>query len=91
MSEEVTTAMVEHARWLEGNPLRMWLEEKRKRNQRMVASALGVSTNTVNNWIKGINQPKPENFEKLALITQVDDIEDQWESWLGSRPELGAA
>lgn len=88
MTNDAMGTMIAQRIWLETNPLRLWLDRHEEFSQRFVASSIGVSTNTVNNWIKGINFPNKENFEKIATMTGISNIDDIWESWMAGRPEI---
>ena len=47
------------------------LRKEKGMKQWELAKAVGVSPNTVILWEHGVNQPNPENMEKLKEVLQV--------------------
>lgn len=82
----MTPALMAHMEWFESNPLMQWIARDKRHSQRLVASMIGVSTNTVYYWVHGTKTPNPKHFDKLAEITAIDNIQDEWETWIASRP-----
>ncbi len=72
--------------WQKENPLHKW-REARGIALSMVASAIGVSTNTAAKWEAGTSTPNDENMYGLAVLMgmPVADLIDVWAEWLERR------
>lgn len=85
---DVAPIMMDTQDWIDRNPLKMWLDEHKSHNQRVLASNIGVSPITVHHWVKGVKIPRAANMEKIEMVTGIENLADAWSLWLQSRPVL---
>jgi DNA-binding XRE family transcriptional regulator len=73
--------------WIEDNPLRKF-RRTAGATFMLVASALEVSTFTIQNWESGAAEPSAEAMAKIGALLSDDNICATWSEWLGRKPCL---
>lgn len=71
-----------YANWIEQNPLRKY-RKSMDMTVYEVATTLGVSSQTVNQWEKGTVMPRTENFANIAqyMGVPVSGLLGDWMDW----------
>lgn len=73
--------------WMEKNPLRSF----RKASEISIfscASAIGVTTSSVQGWESGTAMPTEENMDKIARLVGNPKVAVDWKEWSEARPKL---
>lgn len=80
---KVTTIM---EAWFAKNPIRLWLNET-KTSHPQLAALVGVSVNSLNNWLTG-RMPSDSNVPILAAALGMSESEfkSAWGAWLSNKP-----
>jgi DNA-binding transcriptional regulator YiaG len=72
--------------WFAKNPIRLWLNET-KTSHPQLAALVGVSVNSLNNWLTG-RMPSDSNVQILAAALGISESEfkSAWDAWLSNKP-----
>jgi DNA-binding transcriptional regulator YiaG len=72
--------------WFAKNPIRLWLK-KTKTSHPQLAALVGVSVNSLNNWLTG-RMPSDSNVQILAAALGISESEfkSAWDAWLSNKP-----
>ncbi len=79
-----------HEEWVASNPLALWFSRTMgaSGDKRALAKALGVSKQTVWNWLTGRSLPRSVAFDPIKNVTGV--TKTQWLDWWRVRPREAA-
>ncbi len=87
MTTELEKMEAALGKWLLKNPLKLRMEAL-EWSQQHTAALMKVSREAVYNWMTGMQKPKPDNMERVAVVLDVpvDKAEKMWNDWLKERP-----